>query len=396
MLLTGILGLILGLGVLLYGLLTLLLLVEVLVALLPESPLRLRDAEPKPTWRILVPAHNEAEIIEGTLSQLLLQVDHPRQIGVIADNCTDQTAELARQMGVQVWERQDDTRRGKGYALAFGLDQLSSHPPEVVVIVDADCYLSPGGVKKIAHQSATLQRPVQAIYRMELPPDPQPRDRISGFAVTVKNQVRAGGLSRMGFPILLGGTGMAFPWQVLQLADLATGNIVEDMKLGIDLTIAGYPPVLNSAVRVIGKLPSDAVAAKSQRTRWEHGHLQTLATDVPRLIQQGVQQRRIALIILAMDLAIPPLALWVMIGVGLTFTVGLLGWFAAIWTPLKMQTGADLLLVTDVLLAWLRWGRHDLSFGQLIAIPLYVIWKIPLYLTAFRRPQAAWVRTERD
>jgi len=384
-----------------YGSLTLFLLMECLTALVPDRDAMTHSAttaseQTAPTLTVLMPAHNEASGIEKTLTQLLPEVESPGQIVVVADNCDDATAEIARATGVTVLERQDTERRGKGYALDYGLRSLRAAPPEVVVMIDADCWVTPGTVRRIAQVTAHSGHPVQAVYRMEQPTEPSLRDRVSAFAVTVKNRVRAGGLSRWGVPVLLGGTGMAFPWSALQAVDLASGHIVEDMKLGIDLAIAGYRPQLALTSAVIAQLPDDETAATSQRTRWEHGHLQVLTTYVPKLIGQALRQQRLDLLMLALDLAIPPLALWSLLGIGLTLITGLFAGLGIAVLPFQIQLCADVLLLSTVLLCWGVWGRTVLSFSQLLAIPLYILWKIPLYLKVIIDPQKKWVRTKRS
>ncbi|MGB0564023.1 MAG: glycosyltransferase family 2 protein, partial [Spirulinaceae cyanobacterium] len=263
----------------------------------------------RPTVAVLVPAHNEALGIRRTLEQLILQVERAAQVVVIADNCSDETAAIARDLGVTVLERFNERDRGKGFALDYGLKHLAAQPPEIVVMVDADCDLTPGTIDQIAHQAARTGCPVQSLYLMETPPEPQAKDAVSAFAFTVKNLVRPLGLRQWGQPCLLTGTGMAFPWSVLQGVDLASGEIVEDMKLGLDLAIAGHPPQFCGAGLVLGRLPTGEAAATSQRTRWEHGHLQMLRRYVPPLVGASLQQLRFDLWTLALELAIPPLSL---------------------------------------------------------------------------------------
>lgn len=355
---------------------------------LPETP---------PSLAVLVPAHNEALGIQRTLEQLVLQVERPAQVVVIADNCQDETAAIARSLGVTVLERFNEHDRGKGFALDHGLQHLAQHPPEIVVMVDADCDLTPGTIDQIAHQAARTGCPVQSLYLMEQPPQPQAKDAVSAFAFTVKNLVRPLGLRQWGQPCLLTGTGMAFPWSVLQGVDLASGEIVEDMKLGLDLAIAGTSPQFCGAGLVLGRLPTGEAAATSQRTRWEHGHLQMLQRYVPPLLGASLKQLRLDLLAIALELAIPPLSLLVMLWVGLTVVtvaVTLLGW-VYIW-PLIGMAIAGFFLLTSILGAWLKFGREDLPLQTLLSIPLYILWKIPLYFKFLRKPEAQWVRTERD
>jgi cellulose synthase/poly-beta-1,6-N-acetylglucosamine synthase-like glycosyltransferase len=205
--------------------------------------------------------------------------------------------------------RVDRTRRGKGYALDFGIRFLEGDPTDIVVVVDADCHLAPGSVDRLARLCARTDRPVQAMYLMHATRDAVLRMRIAEFAFLVKNRVRALGLHRLGFPCQLMGSGMAFPWKLLSTATLATGHIVEDLKLGIDLARAGAPPAFCSNALVSSDFPASSDGIESQRTRWEHGHLGVILKEAPRLLLESIVKRDFNLMTLAIDLSVPPLAL---------------------------------------------------------------------------------------
>ncbi len=160
---------------------------------------------PRPKIAVLIPAYNEAAGIAATISTILPQLTSQDRLLVIADNCTDATAEIARNSGASAIERQDTQRKGKGYALDFGLQSIESDPPEVVIMVDADCICQPDSIEKLARVAVAEQRPVQATYLMEQPPNPTPKDSISALAFLVKNLVRPSGLKQLGFPSLLTG-----------------------------------------------------------------------------------------------------------------------------------------------------------------------------------------------
>jgi cellulose synthase/poly-beta-1,6-N-acetylglucosamine synthase-like glycosyltransferase len=345
---------------------------------------------------VLVPAHNEAFGIGATLETILPQLTEQDRLVVIADNCSDETAESARKFGATVIERVDTERRGKGYALDYGLRFIEADPPDVVVLVDADCIVHEGAIDRIVRQSHVIARPVQSIYLMERPANPGPKDSVSALAFMVKNLVRPRGLERLELPCLLTGTGMAFPWSVIQKATLASGNIVEDMQLGLDLAIAGAPPVFGSDARVTGRLPQQKEAAKSQRTRWEHGHLQTLLTQVPQLFKASLGQRRFDLLAIALDMCVPPLSLLVMMWVAAMGGASLAGALGASWSPAIFFAIEGLLILVSIVGAWAKFGRDDLPVLTLLAVPFYLLWKIPLYLAFLVRPQKEWTRTERD
>lgn len=121
----------------------LLLLVQVLMACLPARAQPLGN-NARPQVAVLVPAHDEASLIGATLASIAPQLRPGDRLLVVADNCTDDTAQLAREAGAEVVERRDARLRGKGYALDFGVRHLASQPPEVVIVVDADCQVGEG------------------------------------------------------------------------------------------------------------------------------------------------------------------------------------------------------------------------------------------------------------
>ena len=188
---------------------------------------------------------------------------------------------------------------------------------------------------------------------------------------------------------------MAFPWKIARHAKLDGADVVEDMQLGLDLALAGHAPRYCEPARVTGRLPQDRRVALGQRTRWEHGHLHTLCTQVPRLLKRGLCELKLAPLALALELAVPPLSLLVMFLVmvlGMSLLAGLLGagWTAAM--VLGMGTAAVFLCLLAV---WAKFGRFSLPLTSLLAAPFYVAWKLPMYLAFLRKPQKEWVRTSR-
>ncbi len=369
---------------------------ECIAALFPSRLTKWQTVALQPRIDVLVPAHNEAAGIVATLKTLLPQLTAQDRLVVVADNCDDETAAVARAAGATVIERQEPERRGKGYALDYGLQFIAADPPEVVVVVDADCFVHPGTIDRLARLAATIARPVQATYLLSQSANPRPKDVVSMLAFLVKNLVRPRGLDRLGQPCLLTGSGMAFPWSVIRKASLAGSNIVEDVQLGLDLAIAGHAPVFCSDAKVTGLLPQQQHAAKSQRTRWEHGQLQTLLTQIPRLLGASVRQKRFELLAITLDLCVPPLSLLVMMWAAAMGGALLVGALGASWIPTILLAMEGLLITISIVGAWVKFGRGDLPIMTLLAVPLYILWKIPLYFAFLIRPQKKWIRTERD
>ncbi|MEA5595381.1 glycosyltransferase family 2 protein [Rivularia sp. UHCC 0363] len=372
--------------------------IECMVALLPIPRINtyyrqdIKDVE----FTVLIPAHNEEVVIGSTLENLKLKLNSLHRVVVVADNCTDNTAEIARTAGATVIERHEPNLRGKGYALDYGLCFLESHPPDVVVFLDADCQVSENAIEQLIQKAITTGRPVQATYLMAQPSNSTAKQSVSAFAFRVKNQVRLLGLAKLGMPCLLTGTGMAFPFAVIRSVNLASGSIVEDMKLGIDLSIAGYPPLFCPQAQIEGILPQQTKAVKSQRKRWEHGHLNTLLTYVPTLFKESVQQKRFDLLVSAIDLCVPPLSLFVLIWFSALVFSLISAIFTATWLPLITIIAGGCLFFASVIAAWTKFGRTDLPLLELLAIPFYIMKKIPIYFQFLAQPQNTWIRTERD
>jgi cellulose synthase/poly-beta-1,6-N-acetylglucosamine synthase-like glycosyltransferase len=352
--------------------------------------------EPRPPTAVLIPAHNEEKGISSTIEAIKEQVSESDRIIVVADNCSDQTAEVARCQGTEVVLRQNSGKVGKGHALDFGLQFLKKNPPVVVAMFDADITISHGTLDRIIRKAHTFKKPIQAKYILKSPDDGGARKRISAFAFLFKNFIRPLGLSRLGGGCLLTGTGMAFPWEVIKNAPLASSNIVEDMQLGIDLSIAGAPPVFCPDSLVKGDLAPDITAASAQRTRWEHGHILTLYNQAGRLFHQAIIQRRLDLALLGLEVAVPPLASLVIL-LGCNFIVALVLYLFEL-IPISILTGFTalvVLLLISVVTGWWFFGRTMLTFHHILSIPFYILWKIPIYVRFLFKPQKEWVRTER-
>jgi cellulose synthase/poly-beta-1,6-N-acetylglucosamine synthase-like glycosyltransferase len=315
----------------------------------------------------------------------------------VADNCQDRTAERAAAAGAREHVRTDAERRGKGYALAHAIASLSPDPPAVVVVVDADCTLDPGSLDHLAGQAAARGRPTQARNIVVASGRAGSLDALAAFAFLVKNVVRPSGLARVGLPCALTGTGMALPWPTVQGAALETGALAEDLQVGVDLALAGHLPLFCREALVTSPMPAQRAARDSQRRRWEHGHLTTLVSRVPRLLGAAVRQRRPALLAVALDLSVPPLSLLVLAWVAAGLAALTFGVFGGSWVPATLLGVAGGLLFLAIALAWVSLGRRVLPLSTLLVAPFYMLRKIPLYASFFTgRPQREWVRTARE
>ena len=361
----------------------------------PPSPARPAPSA-RPTLAVLVPAHNEASGIGATLASIRAQLGRADRLLVVADNCSDDTADIARRHGAEVTERFHPELRGKSYALAHGGALLAQAPPVVVIVIDADCLLGSDALSHLVRAAMRTQRPVQAAYLMRASAAASPARRVTQFAWAVKNLLRPEGWSRLGFGCQLTGSGMAFPWSVWRDAPLASGHLVEDLKLGLDLAQAGKPPVFCPQAVVTSVFADNAVGEQSQRTRWEHGHLGLMLAYGPRLLATAIRRRQWPLLALVLDLCVPPVSLLLMLVTLWGATGAALWWWSGDTAPWSVAVSPAIVLNAALILAWRKIGRRILPIRGLAHALLYMVAKLPLYLRFIAQRQVAWIASARD
>lgn len=348
-----------------------------------------------PRFTVLMPAHDEEAIIARSIAAIMPQLPPSGRLLVVADNCSDDTAQIAVRAGAEVTIRHDLTRIGKGYALAHGVQSLASDPPQVVIVIDADCEAMPGSLTLLAERCGATGRPMQARYTMLAPPSPSTADKVSRLAWTIKTFVRPQGSAHLGWPCQLMGSGMALPFDILRQCDLATGHLAEDQKLGADFALAGRLPSFCPEVEIVSQLPQGETGKRQQRTRWEHGHLAIIGEFFLPLTGHAVAKRSLRLLAFTLDLCTPPLTLLAM---SLMLMAGInLAWFAitGVAGPLVIASGVLACFVGAIAAAWWRFAQEIISWRELAAGPAYCLLKIPSYVRFFIHRRIDWVRTER-
>jgi len=382
-------------GVGLAGLFTLYLLVVAVAAFGFTKKVGART-EPPPKIAVVIPAHNEEAGITATVASVQ-RCHYPAsafEVMVIADNCTDRTADLAQAAGATVWVRTDPVRRGKGQALDWFLRQWgeASQTYAITALIDADTIVAPEFLPEIA---ASLAHPevqvVQGFYGVANPQENW-RTALATAALCVFHHLRPAGRNRLGGSAGLKGNGMAFRTSLLRQYGWPAHSIVEDLEFSLQLLQDHILVHYNPDAAVYGEMARTSQQAGVQRHRWEGGRWQMVRTYAPLLLRQWWRERQPALLDGFLDLATPPLALLVAATGGLwllgmqlcpdqAFVAGwcLLGLAAYVLTGLWQKKAP--------VRVWLA----------LVAAPVFILWKLPIHLASLvRRSATAWQRTPRQ
>jgi cellulose synthase/poly-beta-1,6-N-acetylglucosamine synthase-like glycosyltransferase len=344
---------------------------------------------------VLVPAHDEAAAIGETVAALLAQ-DYPaarREAIVVADNCTDDTASVARAAGATVWERTDPAQRGKGQALAWALERLWRERPGVdaVAIVDADCRASANLLAAFdAHLRAGAQA-VQAVYDVANP-DASPSSALRWAGFALMHRVRPRGRRALGLSADLFGTGMAFSAQLLRAHPWRSFSVTEDAEYHLQLLEAGVPVAFAEDAAVESPMPTSESDARAQQLRWESGNSALARRTVPRLALRGIRERDPQLLHAALEQLVPPQTALLALNGAATAASGLLRRRRLL--ALGVLTGAG--QAAYVLLGLRVAGAPPAVYRALRAAPRLVLAKLPLFARiGVGRGAREWVRTPR-
>lgn len=358
-----------------------------------------RPPEPKHRFAILIPAHDEERLLPETLASLVA-LDYPKalyDVHVVADNCTDRTAEIARSAGVHVYERFNTELVGKGHALNWLMDRINestnSRIYDAFVIFDADTIVSPGFLRVMDAWLTRGENAVQGYYAVRDP------TRSWGVALRYAALAVLHYLRPLGRSVLGGTTGFKGNGLCLR-ADLArrfawSGSLTEDIQYHMELVLAGERVAFAPDAVLEAEMPGTLHGARTQNVRWERGRLQMIRAYVPQLLRAAFRQRRFVPFDAAMEQLIPPTAvLTALIGACTLAGVvlGLWGHWTVAGVGLALLAGEAIYLIVGLLLVrapvrvWLA----------LVYAPIFLIWKVGLYLRVLAgRERQGWVRTER-
>jgi 1,2-diacylglycerol 3-beta-glucosyltransferase len=320
---------------------------------------------------VLVPAHDEEAGVAATI-QSVLSAYYPRtltRVLVVADNCSDGTAAAARAAGADVAERRDAGRRGKGFALAFGLPHALADRPDAVLVLDADCELARGCLPALDAALAAGADVVQGSVRVRNP-DVGPACFVSAVGAALDN---AAGVAkgRLGLHVPLRGTGMCFRREVLERFPWEAFGLAEDAEYANRLAAGGVRVVCEPRVEVRTDAPTGTADLCGQRRRWRA----SLFVGRSGLLTRWLNSKPLVLAQLAAAV----------VAAVLTGDAGLDAWVGALLVVTAAYFG---IAVNDV-------GLTARRAGMLVAVPAVVARLLVVTVGGVFRRGSAWQRTRR-
>jgi 1,2-diacylglycerol 3-beta-glucosyltransferase len=284
----------------------------------PRAPSSLRFA-------VVIPAHDEEHQIGTTLDSITSGLRPPqlRRTIVVADNCSDATGHVARARGAEVWERQDQDRRGKGYALAWAFDRVLADPEiDAICVIDADCQVSANLLTALGRRLQDGADAAQATYLLN---DPETGTgaalRWAGFALF--NAVRPRGRDALGLSSGLLGTGMAFTRRLLERSPWSAFSYAEDREQHMRWVLEGARVGFAPEAVVSSAAAAGPVASRAQEARWESGRAGLLRSLSVRLVVRAVSHRDPVALDAALEPLLPPQSLLATLNLGAIASTGL-------------------------------------------------------------------------
>ena len=359
-------------------------LVTTLGALLPR-----RDPPPSSRPRkiaVLIPAHNEALLISDTVRSVFAQTyaESNYAVWVIADNCSDDTASLARAAGAHVLERSGNP--GKGQGLNDVLRVLMQKDWAAFVVLDADSEFHPRSLEMLDRQLADGAEVVQIRIAVQNPADSMVT-RAMELSQASYNALRPRGRTALGLSAGINGNGFCMTREVVTKVPYLAHSIVEDIEYHMLLLKAGIRVRFLDSVWVKAQIPIGGRGARVQRVRWERGRIITIRNYAPSLLRDLFHGDRFAVDALV-DVLMPPVSL-VVLALMPAIVLG------ARATQLLGVLGLSVLCMHYVIAA-VRYGNIRF-LGILVAyMPWYIVSKTYLVIASmFTERTLAWERTDR-
>lgn len=339
---------------------------------------------PTKSFAVLVAAHNEEQVI-GALMDNLKRLDYPQElydVFVICDNCTDRTAEIVRQHGMNACERTNQNERGKGYAIEWMLKKLWELPRQYdgIVMFDADNLAHPDFLKEMNNDLCEGARVIQGYIDTKNPEDSWVT---ASYGISYWYVNRLWQLSRHNLRManFLGGTGMCFETKLLKEMGWGATSLVEDLEFTMRCVMRGVHPVFNYDAKLFDEKPLSFKASARQRLRWMQGHFTVARKYFFPLLWKSLKERSL----IKLDMALYAVNVYIVL---VTFLLA-----AIVWVDQSLFSGPHLSTLYSYLPVWASFfaiAANVITFLLAMALEKVTFKKVYLYLILFPVYLLSW------
>ena len=375
------------------------LLILALGAIRPASTLEIYQRSPSTRFMIVIPAHNEAGVISATVGRLLA-IDYPAQlfsIHIIADHCSDKTAEFARQAGAVVHERNEGPRTGKGAALSWLFQRILEREQwDAVVIFDADTRVDPAFLRVMDGRLAKGDQVIQGQHIISNP-DQGWFPALTWAMFLIDNRFQNLGRSNLGWSAKNMGDSICFRVDVLLQLGWGEG-LTEDYHLRHKLLLNGIRIVYEPAAIGCGEAPITWSRARAQRARWLRGTRDTSQQFVKSLLVEGMKRRNLAMLDGAIQASFPSystLSLLSLILFLAQLPINIFMKHNLQWSPIGAWAAMVVTLLIYPLVGLALERAPVRAYIAILLGPYFILWRTWLALISrLRGKQVTWIRTE--
>ncbi|MEG0296271.1 MAG: glycosyltransferase family 2 protein [Clostridium sp.] len=299
-----------------------------------------KDYTPKNKFAMIIAAHNE-EVVIGRLIESMQNQDYPKElydIFVIADNCNDNTAKIARSYGVKVYERFNTEKRGKGYALEWMFSKIykMNTQYDAIAIFDADNLVNKSWIKEINSKMSEGYKVVQGYIDSKNPNDSW---ITASYSIAFWAQNRMFQLSRanVGLSNQIGGTGFAIKLDILKQYGWGATCLTEDLEFSCKMILNGEKVGWAHDAIIYDEKPLTLNQSWVQRRRWMRGFSDVASRYFFKLLKTGIKERKWFIIDCAIYVMNPFLTLMVGLSMILTFM------------QISTESGLNIFIMPDLL-----------------------------------------------
>jgi cellulose synthase/poly-beta-1,6-N-acetylglucosamine synthase-like glycosyltransferase len=361
------------------------------------------EGSPDPRIAVIVVAHDEEQVILDSVTSLMAQ-RYPSgsyAVYVVADNCTDRTAALARSAGARVLERSGGAPRGKSAAVAFGVSSIEAEGGfDAVAVFDADNTADPDFLTSVAARLKDGERVVQGFVDSKNPGASWVAGS-SALGFWAIAELAQAPRERLGLSTPLMGTGFVIALDEARRLLTTGGALTDDLDLAARLALSGTRVAYEASARTFDEKPTELRTAVAQRHRWMQGRWAVAGRHAPGLLRAafGPGQTGLGARLRSFDVAVQlvaPSLLFTAVAIALlaasALALGSLARFGAALSSWSLAVAALYYALPAAGIARHRPGPR----GWLCYLlqPCYLAWSLPLAVSGFvMRRGDRWIRT---